>query len=166
MVSGILVSPGIAFAKALLLKEEPIVINNRQILDNKIDAEIERFKDARAKSSEQLHAIMERAKSTLGEDKAAIFEGHIMLLEDEDLEQEVISRIQSKHSTADAAVQTVFETQAKELENLDDEYLKERAADIRDIGKRLLKNILGVEIVDLSAISQPCILVATDRFYY
>jgi phosphoenolpyruvate-protein phosphotransferase (PTS system enzyme I) len=162
MVSGILVSPGIAFAKALLLKEEPIVINNRQILDNKIDAEIERFKKAREKSSEQLHAIMERAKSTLGEDKAAIFEGHIMLLEDEDLEQEVISRIKSKHSSADAAVQSVFETQAKELENLDDEYLKERAADIRDIGKRLLKNILGIEIVDLSAISQPCILVATD----
>ena len=162
MVSGILVSPGIAFAKALLLKEEPIVINNRQILDNKIDAEIERFKEARQKSSEQLNAIMERAKTTLGEDKAAIFEGHIMLLEDEDLEQEVISRIQSKHSSADAAVQSVFETQAKELENLDDEYLKERAADIRDIGKRLLKNILGIEIVDLSAISQPCILVATD----
>ncbi|MBI0006746.1 phosphoenolpyruvate-protein phosphotransferase PtsI [Gilliamella sp. W8126] len=162
MVSGILVSPGIAFAKALLLKEEPIVINNRQILDNKIDAEIERFKEARQKSSEQLNTIMERAKTTLGEDKAAIFEGHIMLLEDEDLEQEVISRIQSKHSSADAAVQSVFETQAKELENLDDEYLKERAADIRDIGKRLLKNILGIEIVDLSAISQPCILVATD----
>ena len=162
MVSGILVSPGIAFAKALLLKEEPIVVNNRAIPDNKIDAEIARFKDARQKSSEQLNAIMERAKSTLGEDKAAIFEGHIMLLEDEDLEQEVISRIQSKHSTADAAVQSVFETQAKELENLDDEYLKERAADIRDIGKRLLKNILGIEIVDLSAINQPCILVATD----
>jgi phosphoenolpyruvate-protein phosphotransferase (PTS system enzyme I) len=162
MVSGTLVSPGIAFAKALLLKEEPIAISNRQILDNKIEAEIERFKEARQKSSKQLHTIMERAKSTLGEDKAAIFEGHIMLLEDEDLEQEVISRIQSKHSTADAAVQSVFETQAKELENLDDEYLKERAADIRDIGKRLLKNILGIEIVDLSAISQPCILVATD----
>ncbi|MDF7670967.1 phosphoenolpyruvate-protein phosphotransferase PtsI [Orbaceae bacterium ESL0721] len=162
MISGILVSPGIAFAKALLLKEDPIIINNKQIPDSKIDAEIERFKDARQKSSAQLQAIMERAKATLGEDKAAIFEGHIMLLEDEDLEAEVINRIQTKHISADAAVQSVFEAQAKELENLDDEYLKERAADIRDIGKRLLKNILGIEIVDLSAISQPCILVATD----
>ncbi|MDF7666989.1 phosphoenolpyruvate-protein phosphotransferase PtsI [Orbaceae bacterium ESL0727] len=162
MISGILVSPGIAFAKALLLKEDPIVISNRQIPDSRINTEIDRFKEARAKSSAQLHAIMERAKVTLGEDKAAIFEGHIMLLEDEDLESEVINRIQSKHSTADAAVQSVFEMQAKELENLDDEYLKERAADIRDIGKRLLKNILGIQIVDLGAISQPCILVATD----
>ncbi|GAA5112410.1 phosphoenolpyruvate-protein phosphotransferase PtsI [Orbus sasakiae] len=162
MVSGILVSPGIAFAKALLLKEDEIVLNTRPIPDNKIDAEIARFKDAREKSSQQLHAIMERAKTTLGEDKAAIFEGHIMLLEDEDLESEVITRIKTKHTAADSAVHSVFEAQAKELEGLDDEYLKERAADIRDIGKRLLKNVLGMEIVDLSAIKEPCVLVAKD----
>lgn len=162
MVSGILVSPGIAFANALLLKEEPVSINSKKIADNKIDSEIERFREARTKSSQQLNLIMERAKITLGEDKAAIFEGHIMLLEDEDLESEVINQIKSKHASADAAVYTVFENQAKELESLDDEYLKERAADIRDIGKRLLKNVLGIEIVDLSAIYEPCVLVATD----
>lgn len=162
MVSGILVSPGIAFAKALLLKEDQIVLNTRPIADNKINDEIERFKTAREKSSQQLNSIMERAKVTLGEDKAAIFEGHIMLLEDEDLEAEVINRIKTKHTSADSAVHSVFESQAKELEGLDDEYLKERAADIRDIGKRLLKNILGMEIVDLGAINEPCVLVATD----
>lgn len=162
MVTGILVSPGIAFAKALLLKEDEIVINTRPIADNKVNEEIERFKSAREKSSQQLNSIMERAKKTLGEDKAAIFEGHIMLLEDEDLESEVINRIKTKHVSADSAVNAVFEAQAKELEGLDDEYLKERAADIRDIGKRLLKNILGLEIVDLSAINEPCILVAND----
>lgn len=162
MVTGILVSPGIAFAKALLLKEDEIVINTRPIADNKVNDEIERFKSAREKSSQQLNSIMERAKKTLGEDKAAIFEGHIMLLEDEDLESEVINRIKTKHVSADSAVNAVFEAQAKELEGLDDEYLKERAADIRDIGKRLLKNILGLEIVDLSAINEPCILVAND----
>lgn len=162
MVSGILVSPGIAFAKALLLKEDHIVLNTRPITDSKINDEIERFKHAREKSSQQLTSIMEGAKKTLGEDKAAIFEGHIMLLEDEDLGAEVINRIKTKHASADSAVNAVFEAQAKELEGLDDEYLKERAADIRDIGKRLLKNILGMEIVDLSAISEPCILVASD----
>lgn len=162
MISGILVSPGMAFAKALLLKEDPIVINNKNIAANKVDAEIELFKTARQKSSEQLNSIMERAKITLGEDKAAIFEGHIMLLEDEDLEAEIINKIKTKLVSADYAANSVFEAQAKELEGLDDEYLKERAADIRDIGKRLLRNILGIDIVDLSAISEPCILVATD----
>lgn len=162
MTSGILVSPGMAFGNALLLKEDPILINSKKIDSEKIDHEIERFKSGREKSSKQLNAIMIKASETLGEEKAAIFEGHIMLLEDEDLEQEIESRIRSKLETADAAVQAVFQAQAEELESLEDEYLKERAADIRDIGKRLLKNILNMHIVDLGAISNESILVATD----
>lgn len=66
-----------------------------------------------------------------------------MLLEDEELEQEIIALIKDKHMTADAAAHEVIEGQATALEELDDEYLKERAADVRDIGKRLLRNILG-----------------------
>lgn len=162
MTSGILVSPGMAFGNALLLKEDPILINSKKIDSEKIDHEIERFKSGREKSSKQLNAIMIKASETLGEEKAAIFEGHIMLLEDEDLEQEIESRIRSKLETADAAVQAVFQAQAEELESLEDEYLKERAADIRDIGKHLLKNILNMHIVDLGAISDESILVATD----
>lgn len=162
MTSGILVSPGIAFGKALLLKEDPILINNKKIDSEQINHEIERFKSAREKASKQLNAIMIKASETLGEEKAAIFEGHIMLLEDEDLEQEIESRIRSKLETADAAINAVFQAQAAELESLEDEYLKERAADICDIGKRLLKNILNMHIVDLSAINQESILVAND----
>lgn len=161
MVSGILVSPGIAFAKALLLKED-IVVSNKPISAIKVNEEIERFKAARTQSAEQLNIIMEKAKKTLGEDKALIFEGHIMLLEDESIEFEVISRIKDKLYSADHAVHSVFEAQAKEFEALDDEYLKERAADIKDIGKRLLKNVLGLHIVDLSQINEPSILVAVD----
>lgn len=85
-----------------------------------------------------------------------------MLLEDEELEQEIVSLIKSDKKTADAAVYSVIEDQAQALEALDDEYLKERAADVRDIGKRLLKNILGMPIVDLSAIDKEVILVAAD----
>lgn len=162
MFSGILVSPGITFGHALLLIEQPIVLQNKPILANKIEYEIKRFKDERDKSRAQLQVIMQQAQKTLGEDKAAIFEGHIMLLEDEDLEEEIINRITSKLVSADVAVHAVFEEQAKELEQLDDEYLKERAADIRDISKRLLKNLLGIDIVDLTSISSPCILVAED----
>lgn len=162
MISGILVSPGIAFGKALILKDDPIVVNNRKISADDVEKEISRFKAGRDKASEQLNAIMAKASETFGEEKAAIFEGHIMLLEDEDLEQEIESRIKTKQESADAAAHAVFEAQAIELESLEDEYLKERAADIRDIGKRLLKNILGMTIVDLGAIQEEAILVATD----
>ncbi|CDL36599.1 Phosphoenolpyruvate-protein phosphotransferase of PTS system [Citrobacter freundii] len=85
-----------------------------------------------------------------------------MLLEDEELEQEIIALIKDKHMTADAAAHEVIEGQATALEELDDEYLKERAADVRDIGKRLLRNILGLAIIDLSAIQEEVILVAAD----
>ncbi|CNI68341.1 phosphoenolpyruvate-protein phosphotransferase PtsI [Yersinia mollaretii] len=162
MISGILVSPGIAFGKALLLKEDEIVINRKKISADQVEQEVERFKTGRAKAAEQLEAIKTKAEASLGEEKAAIFEGHIMLLEDEELEQEIIALIKDEHATADAAAYSVIEGQAKALEELDDEYLKERAADVRDIGKRLLKNILGLNIVDLSAIQDEVILVAAD----
>lgn len=162
MISGILASPGIAFGKALLLKEDEIVIDRKKISADSVDQEVKRFLDGRAKASAQLEAIKVKAGETFGEEKEAIFEGHIMLLEDEELEQEIIALIKDKHVTADAAAHEVIEGQATALEELDDEYLKERAADVRDIGKRLLRNILGLAIIDLSAIQEEVILVAAD----
>lgn len=162
MISGILVSPGIAFGKALLLKEDEIVINRKKISADLVEQEVSRFLEGRAKASEQLEAIKTKAGETFGEEKEAIFEGHIMLLEDEELEQEIIALIKDDLASADAAAYTVIEGQAKALEELDDEYLKERAADVRDIGKRLLQNILGLAIVDLSSIQDEVILVASD----
>lgn len=162
MISGILVSPGIAFGKALLLKEDEIVINRKKISTNHVEQEVSRFLSGRAKASEQLAVIKAKTGETFGEEKEAIFEGHIMLLEDEELEQEIIALIKDEHVTADAAVYTVIESQAHALEELDDEYLKERAADVRDIGKRLLRNMLSMPIVDLSTIQDEVILVATD----
>ncbi|WP_426576834.1 phosphoenolpyruvate-protein phosphotransferase PtsI [Xenorhabdus stockiae] len=162
MISGILVSPGIAFGKALLLKEDPIIINHKKITPEQVEQEISCFKQGRDKASAQLEVIKNTAEKNLGAEKAEIFEGHIMLLEDEELEQEIITLIKKNLATADAAVHSVIEDQAKALEELDDEYLKERAADVRDIGKRLLKNILGMPIIDLGSIAEEVILVAND----
>ena len=161
MISGILASPGIAFGKALLLQEEEIVLNKTPIAADQIDNEIQRFFDARKKSSEQLEVIKEKARVTFGEEKEAIFEGHIMLLEDEELEEEIIALIKDKHS-ADYAIYSIIEEQAQTLESLDDEYLKERASDIRDIGSRFVKNALGINVINLSAINEQVILVAND----
>ncbi|MGL5602466.1 MAG: phosphoenolpyruvate-protein phosphotransferase PtsI, partial [Silvania sp.] len=162
MISGILASPGIAFGKALLLKEDEIVIDRKKISADKVSQEVERFLSGRAKASAQLETIKTKAGETFGEEKEAIFEGHIMLLEDEELEQEIIALIKDKNMTADAAAHEIIEGQATALEELDDEYLKERAADVRDIGKRLLRNILGLAIIDLSSIQDEVILVAAD----
>ncbi|MDD1783323.1 phosphoenolpyruvate-protein phosphotransferase PtsI [Enterovibrio sp. ZSDZ35] len=162
MISGILASPGIAFGKALLLQEDDIVINKNPVPADQLDAEIARLFDGREKSKQQLEAIKDKARITFGEEKEAIFEGHIMLLEDEELEEEIIAFIKDNNASAEYAIYSVIEEQATTLESLDDEYLKERATDIRDIGSRFIKNTLGITIVSLSAINEEVILVAND----
>lgn len=162
MISGILASPGIAFAKALVLKEQQIVINQSKIKDSQVDSEISRFYDARTKSAQQLEAIKTMAGKTFGAEKEAIFEGHIMLLEDEELEQDILALIRDEHASADHAIHQAIEQYASMMAELDDPYLRERATDFRDIGTRLVKNVLGMEIVNLSTINEEVILVAND----
>jgi phosphoenolpyruvate-protein phosphotransferase (PTS system enzyme I) len=162
MISGIPASPGIAFGKALLLKEDEIVINQGKISAEQIDTEINRFLEARTKSATQLEAIKEMAGRTFGEEKEAIFEGHIMLLEDEELEGDIRSFIKDNKAHADKAIFEVIEQYAKMMADLDDPYLRERATDFRDIGTRLVKNALGIAVVNLSTIDEEVILVAND----
>ncbi|MCI7353792.1 MAG: phosphoenolpyruvate-protein phosphotransferase PtsI [[Actinobacillus] rossii] len=162
MISGISASPGIVFGKALVLKEEKIIIDNQKIVDDQIETEIARFYEGRTAALEQLSSIRDRALKSLGEDKAAIFEGHLMILEDEELEEEIIDYIRSNKANAAAAAGKIIDQQVQMLSEIDDEYLKERAGDIRDIGNRLLKNILGMHIVDLGDINEEAILVAYD----
>ena len=160
MISGILASPGITFAKALLLQEDEISLNTEKV-DN-IEHEITRFVDGRAKTSAQLEIVKQKALETFGEEKEAIFEGHIMLLEDEELEEDIIAYMKKNKCTADFAINSIVEENAQMLQELDDPYLRERAADFRDIGNRLLKNVLGIELVNLSDIAEEVILVAND----
>ena len=162
MISGILASPGIAFGKALVLKEEKIVLDTQKITDDQIDAEVARFYEGRALAVEQLNSIRERALISLGEEKAAIFEGHLMILEDEELEEEILDYLRSNKVNAAVAASKIIDQQVTMLSEIDDEYLKERAGDIRDIGNRLIKNILGMYIVDLGDIQEESILVAYD----
>lgn len=162
MISGILASPGIVFGKALVLKEEEIVLNTKSITESQVEAEIQRFYTGREKAVEQLTAIREKATQTLGEEKGAIFDGHLMILEDEELEEEILALIKDELVTAGFATSTVIDQQVTMLSEIDDEYLKERAGDIRDIGNRLIKNILGMTIIDLGEIKEEVILVAND----
>lgn len=162
MITGIAASPGVVFGKALVLKEEPIVLNTQKITADQIEAEKAKFFAGREKAAAQLTAIKEKARGTLGEEKEAIFEGHLMILEDEELEEEILGYIADNLVTADVAASKVIDMQASMLAEIDDEYLKERAGDIRDIGNRLLRNILNMHIIDLGDIQEEVILVAYD----
>lgn len=162
MITGIPASPGIVFGKALVLKEEKIVLDTQKISEEQVEAEVARFYAGREAAVEQLNSIHQRALKSLGEEKAAIFEGHLMILEDEELEEEIIDYLHSNKVNASVAASKIIDQQVEMLSEIDDEYLKERAGDIRDIGNRLIKNILGMHIVDLGDITEESILVAYD----
>lgn len=162
MITGIPASPGIVFGKALVLKEEKIVLDTQKISEDQVEAEVARFYAGREAAVEQLNSIHQRALKSLGEEKAAIFEGHLMILEDEELEEEIIDYLRSNKVNVSVAASKIIDQQVEMLSEIDDEYLKERAGDIRDIGNRLIKNILGMHIVDLGDITEESILVAYD----
>ena len=162
MITGIPASPGIVFGKALVLKEEKIVLDTQKISEDQVEAEVARFYAGREAAVEQLNSIHQRSLKSLGEEKAAIFEGHLMILEDEELEEEIIDYLRSNKVNASVAASKIIDQQVEMLSEIDDEYLKERAGDIRDIGNRLIKNILGMHIVDLGDITEESILVAYD----
>ncbi|AWH90695.1 phosphoenolpyruvate--protein phosphotransferase [Buchnera aphidicola (Melanaphis sacchari)] len=162
MISGILASPGIAFGKALLLKNEEIIISRKIITTKNITSEINKFLNGRKKTIKQLQEIKKTTGKKLGKKKESIFESHIILLEDEELEKEIINSIKEKKISAAAATEFVIEEQAKTLEKITDEYLKNRAIDVRDIGQRLLKNILNINIIDLNNIKNKVILIAKE----
>ena len=162
MITGIPASPGIVFGKALVLKEEKIILDTQKISEDQIEGEVARFYAGREAAVEQLNSIHQRALKSLGEEKAAIFEGHLMILEDEELEEEIIDYLRSNKVNASVAASKIIDQQVEMLSEIDDEYLKERAGDIRDIGNRLIKNILGMHIVDLGDITEESILVAYD----
>ena len=113
MISGILASPGIAFGKAQLFINEEIVLNQQTIAPDQIDQQIALFIAARDKSATQLEAITEMARQTFGDEKAEIFEGHMMLLEDEELEEEIVAFIKDNKASADLAIHSIIEENAE-----------------------------------------------------
>lgn len=160
IVKGIEASPGIAIGKVFLYQEQELVIDSKRKCD--ADCEKERLLNGREKSKEQLLKIREKTAQKLGEDKAAIFDGHITLLEDEDLFDEVVDIIEDEEICAESALQRGIDDYCDMLANLEDEYLRERAADLRDIGKRWLYNVAGVEILDLGSLPPNTVIAAKD----
>ena len=159
-IKGIDASPGIAIGKVFLYQENELLITKES--SKTIEEEKQRLILGQEKTKKQLEAIKERTLLTLGKDKADIFDGHITLLEDEDLLEEINDLLEEGEITAEFALKTQIEEYCKMLSNLEDAYLRERAADLQDIGKRWLYNVAEVAIVDLSSLPADTVIVAKD----
>jgi phosphotransferase system enzyme I (PtsI) len=159
-LSGIAASNGIAIAKAYRLVEPDLSFEQIKIDD--AAEEVERFRQAMNKSKAELEAIRDRAKVDLGEDKAAIFEAHLLVLSDPELNTPIEDKITSEHVNAESALKETADMFVMMFEQMDNEYMKERAADIRDVTKRILSHLLGVQVVNPSMIAEEVIIVAED----
>ena len=160
IIKGIPASPGISIGKVYLYKENELFIDTSEAKN--LEIEKDKLLHGRDLTKEQLLRIREKTAKSLGEDKAAIFDGHITLLEDEDLFDEVVELIEDENITAEYALEQGINGYCEMLANLEDAYLRERAADLKDIGKRWLYNVTGTEIVDLSNLPKDSVVITKD----
>ncbi|QSX07907.1 phosphoenolpyruvate--protein phosphotransferase [Alkalibacter rhizosphaerae] len=160
MKNGIGASPGIAIAKAFVLKHEEIIIQTEPA--ESTAAEMERLDKALVQSKEQLGKIYEKAAQELGEEEARIFTAHLMVLDDPEFVGQIREVIEGQSLAADNATKQVTDMFVGIFDAMEDEYMKERAADIRDVGGRLIRNILGIKDPDLSTIQDEVIIIAYD----
>ncbi|MDR6884781.1 phosphotransferase system enzyme I (PtsI) [Bacillus sp. 3255] len=159
-LTGIAASPGIAIAKAYRLKHETYVPSPDKVADTEI--ETARFRQAVETAKEQLAHIRAMTEEKMGAAKAEIFEAHLLLLEDPDLIDAIIGQIESESLNAEFALHGVAGGFIDMLLSMDNELLRERAADVRDVSGRLMSLLRGVSYAAVSAIHEPCVLIAED----
>lgn len=159
-IKGIAASQGIAIAKAFRLVHPDLTVNKITITDSK--SELVRLDAAILKSQQELEAIKDYANKELGEDKAAIFAAHLLVLSDPELIQPIKDKINNDKINAEFALNETAQMFISMFEEMDNEYMKERAADIRDVTQRVLSHLLGVTIPNASMITEEVIIVSED----
>ena len=160
LLKGIAASNGIAIAKAYRLVEPDLSFEKKSV-DN-AEQEVTRFQDAIATSKSELEAIRDKAREDLGEDKAQIFEAHLLVLSDPELLTPIEDKVKSENVNAEFALKETADMFVSMFESMDNEYMKERAADIRDVTKRVLSHLLGVQIANPSMVTEEVIVIAED----
>ncbi|RTE10294.1 phosphoenolpyruvate--protein phosphotransferase [Paenibacillus whitsoniae] len=159
-LSGIAASPGIAIARAFRLQQTHYVPAADKVAD--AQAETARFRQAVKEAGEELEEIRALTEERMGAAKAEIFEAHLMLLEDPDLIDAIIENIENESMNAEYALHEVANGFIDMLSAMDNELLRERAADVRDVSSRIMSRLRGETYAAVSAIQEPCILIADD----
>lgn len=159
---GIGASNGVAIAKAYVLKAPVFNFDNNKIKPTEVEDTITKIKQAFDKSSEQLRELRTIALKNLGEEIAVVFDGHINIVNDPMLFDQISQEVKEHLANAPTAVSKIYDQTKAMFEGIEDAYLKERASDIGDVKKRILSNLLNVALPDLLAINHEVIIIADD----
>lgn len=161
-LKGIPAAPGVAIGKAYRFDHEEPLVPRRPITAKQVPEEEQRFRRALALTRRQLEQLQERVSREIGSTQAEIFQAHLLVLEDEVFVDRVISAMRREKVGAEFLLMEVVKQYIQALAKLDDEYMRERASDVRDVGRRLLRNLLGIEHATLRQLPEPVIVVAHD----
>jgi phosphotransferase system enzyme I (PtsI) len=160
IIKGIAASDGIAISKVFKLEEVHLEVSSDTIKDSVI--EVENLNAAIAQSIKELKVIRDKTAIKLDEEHAMIFDAHIQIAGDPEIARQVEDMIHNSKSNAANAFKTVSDMFAQMFESMDNEYMKERAADVRDVARRVIAHILGVQLSDPTMIDEEVIVVAND----
>ncbi|WP_054026146.1 phosphoenolpyruvate--protein phosphotransferase [Bacillus sp. FJAT-28004] len=159
-LKGIAASPGIAITKVFHLAADRFIPVQQSVQNSA--QEIEKFRHAVAITRDEVEAIRTSTEERLGADKAEIFEGHLMILEDPDLIEAIEQKISDEAMNAEFALHEVSQSFIELLQSMSDELLRGRAVDIEDVSGRIMSHLRGVSHIDLANLSEECIIVARD----
>lgn len=159
---GIGAASGVAIGPAFLLTQEQVEVVKRDLSSDDVQKEVGRFESKVNQAISELETIKEKARQTLGDAEAEIFSAHILLLQDPEYIGTVKDKIATDHVNAEFALKEVTDSFVAMFESMDNEYMRERAADIRDVSGRVLQRLAGVEAKSLEDFEEPVVLVAHD----
>lgn len=161
-LKGIAAAPGYAIGPVFILKDAEVKVDRRTLTVDEAKAEVERFSKVVDQAIEQVKEIQEQARQKMGDEQAEIFESHILVLNDDEFVGRTKQVVAEQNINAEAALAEVTEELVTFFEGMDNEYMNERAADFRDLSKRLLGLLAGVEQKSLNDFKEPVVLITDD----
>lgn len=162
VIQGIGVSPGVVMGPVFLLRRESVDVREKTLAPDEVDAELDRFEKALIETRRQIKNIQADMEKEMGQDHAGIFDAHLMVLDDKMFIGEVVEDIMSRHRNSEAVVKQVAAKYAGVLASVGDDYLRERTADVRDVARRIIRNLIGEEDLRVQAPDTKHIVIAND----
>jgi len=159
---GIAVSPGVVRGQVYVYRPQEVAIEKRSVRDDDIAGEFVRLEQAVIKTRQQLIEIPQHIGKEMGNDKPGIFDAHLLVLDDPMLMEQVFKRLKTEKLNVEFILNEVANQYAQALAKLQDTYLRERAADVRDVSRRILRNLAGAEHDELQRLPGPRIVLAQD----
>jgi phosphoenolpyruvate-protein phosphotransferase (PTS system enzyme I) len=162
IIKGIPASAGVAHGRALVYLQKQLDVPCRDIALSQVEAEVERLDQAILQTRAEITEIRHKVADSLGEGEASIFDAHLMVLEDNALIEEVVSAVRTSLTNVESCYNNVAQRYISFFSSMEDEYLRERVSDIRDVSRRLLHNLIGMQKVNLGHLASDSIIVAED----